>query len=125
MTDQPDYRAIGERIEANQADPLVDGVAVMTLLGCETRIQDGLLECRLPSGGEWRPAPRFDSADDFEIWVLETRDGQLNDMGRNQDGSYYAGYEDDQNGNDYGDSKRMGAAMWAAFVHLVGKVDRE
>lgn len=125
MNEEHDYRAIAERIEDNEIDVSVDGPAIMALLKCETRWRNGVAEYQAPGQSDWKQCPRFDSADDFEVWVLQTRKGCLDDIGRNDDGiTYYASYNDDEYGNDYGQSTRLGSAMWAAFVYLVGKVDR-
>jgi hypothetical protein len=126
MAKTPDYRAIGERIQAGEADPDLDGPAVMALLGCETRHDGDRTEYRLPGGTGWRPCPRLHSADDFEEWVLNVRGGQLDDVGRDEDGrEFYVSYQDPEHGNDYGQSRRLGGAMWAAFVHVAGRVERD
>jgi hypothetical protein len=119
-----DYREIVERLEANERFSFEDGEKIMALLGYEAREHKSWgLACRPFSGGAWQTAPRFNSADDFELWVLRKFGGDLCDAGSNDDGTRYVSYEHKDYGNDYGNAKRLGTAMWAAFVRLIGRVD--
>lgn len=123
---EANYGEIAERIEANNVQPFKDIEPIMALLGYETMPHGRLgMACRPQGEKHWQACPNFRSADDFELWVLNKRGGQLNDIGRNDDGTFYVSYEDDTHGNDYGNASRLGCAMWAAFVRLVGKVGED
>ena len=115
-----------ERVET-MALTRQDDAAIMALLGYDTcpdhrRMRNA---CRPFGDSRWQAGPDFRSADDFQLWVLDKRKGCLDDIGRDDEGGTYVSYSDPEFGNDYGCSPSLGAAMWAAFVALVGRVDRE
>ena len=124
--DDPDYRAISERI-SSLTTTSDDVRAVLGLLGHEWRQTNepesfGIVAIA-PGRKLWSTAPRLDSADDFEKWALAREETRLDDCGYDPvGGTYYFSCYDPKFGNDYGSSTRMGAAMWAAFVRLIGRV---
>lgn len=126
-----EYAGVAERLQAGQLDHRTDPALIMRLLGYEAAPHKRLGHACRPIGEtHWQSLPRFNSADDFELWVLNKRAGKLDDIGRNEahdegTGGYYVSYSDPEHGNDYGEGKRLGTAMWAAFVRLVGKVEDE
>lgn len=102
-----------------------DMPAVMALLDYETKPHARLgMACRAHGDRHWQSLPRFDSADDFEMWVLNKGLGKLCDIGVEDDGRHYVSFEHVKHGNDYGYSRRLGLAMWAAFVAVAGQVER-
>lgn len=123
MTDQPNYGEIADRIEAGNARPFLDAPHIMALLGYETKTDHGRLgvACRPVGETHWQSMPNIYSADDFELWVLNKREGSLDDIRLEGDGRYAISYSDNATGgNEYGFSMKLGRAMWAAFVRTVG-----
>lgn len=124
--DTPDYGAIAKRIEAGEVVLAEDGPHIMTLIGVETQSGDNKdLLCRRGADDQWKACPRFDSADDFEQWVLTGHGGTLCDVGIHEDREHYVSYMSKEHGNDYGYSKSLGSAMWAAMVRVEGEVGEE
>jgi hypothetical protein len=122
-----DYRATLDRLEAGSFIVGVDAPAIMALLGYEAAHHGRLgMACRPIGESHWQSLPNFQSADDFELWVLNKRAGTLDDIGRREEGGgFYVSYSDPEHGNDYGYGRRLGTAMWAAFVRLAGEVFEE
>jgi hypothetical protein len=126
-----DYAPILARLEANDTSHFrEDRAAIMALLGYEVADHARLGQACRPiingeAAGAWQSLPRMDSADSFELWVIgKVKGATIDDIGRENDGRWYCSYSDDSHGNDYGYARRMGTAMWAAFVALNGKVER-
>lgn len=121
------YREIVERIEDNKIDRRKDMPAIMVLLGYECIEHARLgIACRLiGQGGQWQSVPHLD-ANAAELWIDPARTGgHFDDIGLNDDGSWYISFTHPQFGNDYGNSKWLKYAMWAAFVCLAGMVERD
>ena len=123
---QPDYGALAERI-ASITSTADDIRTVLQMLGHEYHQTHepeayGIMAIA-PGQDAWSAGPRLDSADDFEKWVLPREGTYLDDIGFDiAQKLYYVSYSDPKFGNDYGESQKLGAAMWEAFVRLVGEV---
>jgi hypothetical protein len=121
------YAEVATRLEAGALDYRAgDAAAIMALLGFEVAPHARLgFACRPErDGGHWLSMPDFQSADDAELWTRNIG-GFWDDLGRERDGTVYAGYSHPDYGNDYGTGKRLGIAMWAALVRLIAKVPAE
>lgn len=120
-----DYAGVAERLESASLDPSVDYPAIMALLGYNAGAHARLgWACRRYGASAWQSMPDFSSADSADLWVGRGA-GYWNDVGRNADGSFFAGFQHPDFGNDYADGKTLGAAMWAAWLRLVAKVPSE
>lgn len=114
-----DYAAVADRIESltTTSD---DVEAVMALLAQDdAAATGGIEECAAKHG-----PPSLDSMQCFERFVLDryAHDvASLHDAGRSENG-HYVGFEHRDFGNDYGNAPTLGAAMWSAYVRLVGEV---
>lgn len=121
------YTEVAERLEANQLVPESDYPAIMALLGREVQVHGRMgWACRKVGASHWVSMPRFDSADDAELW-LRGEVGWWNDLskGGTEALPIVAGYEHPEFGNDYGYGKRLGTAMWAAWLRVVAQVPAE
>lgn len=120
----PNLGEIASRIESQTENRFEDGKHIMALLGYETTRHGRIgLACRRPGDSHWQSAPSFRSADDFILWVVEKLGGELDDIGMNETrNEHYVSYKDALHGNDYGYSRYLGSAMWAAFIRVVGQV---
>lgn len=116
-----DYiRGVANRVEQRTLDYEADTAKIMALLGYETMAHGRLgMACRKIGDNYWQSVPRFNSADDFELWVCREggSDMRLNDISRDASGQWAVSYEE-QLSNDYGFSQSLGAAMWAAFIRV-------
>lgn len=115
-----DYAAVADRIE-NLTTTAEDGEAIMALLVRGDPAISNDVDWYASDDG---PAFPLDVSS-FENMVASryAHDvASLNDIGRSESG-HYAGFEHRDFGNDYGNGPTLGAAMWAAFVRVVGQVD--
>jgi hypothetical protein len=103
-----------------------DLVAIMGLLGFEVRPHRRTrYACRpIGEGGHFQSLPHLRSAHDAELWLRPERTGgRFDDMGQDEDGTWYASFLSKTFGNDYGNSGTLGLAMFAAFARSEGQAD--
>lgn len=115
---------IAERWSRGEIDAGHDAIIVLGLIGYEVKKDPRLgWVCRPEvERGYWRKLPNFTSADDAAEWLCGEK-SEVDDVGMNTDGSWYAGFRHEDYGNYYGNAPTMGGAMWTAFVRLIGMVD--
>ena len=117
-----DYAAVADRIESLTAtDDDVEAVVALLVrddASASSRIDEIVAE---------RGPPGLAGVESFEAFVVDRYAHDvagLNDVGRSDNG-HYAGFEHRDFGNEYGEAPVLGAAMWAAYVRLVGEVPSE
>lgn len=114
------------RLEEGKNLEIDEASAIMGLLGYEVANHARLgWACRkISEGGRWQSMPSFRDAKDAEIWLrLENTGGIFNDIGQEDDGGWYASFRGEF-GNDYGESRTLGLAMFAGFIRSQGRADR-
>jgi hypothetical protein len=125
MKTEPNYREIAERIEAGNVWLFLDSPHIMAFLGYETCEHKALgVACRKVGTHRWFRLPKFDSADDALEWLC-VGGVTFDDIGRNEDGTWYISMLHPTYGNDYGNASTLGRAMWAAFIRIAGEVGSE
>jgi len=115
-----DYAAVADRIES-LTTTAEDREAVMALLLRENAAISSAVEWYAPDG-ELAFLLDVGSFENLVASRYAYNIAGLNDVGRSESG-HYAGFEHRDFGNDYGNGPTLGAAMWAAFVRVVGQVD--
>lgn len=100
------YRAMLNRIESGEPVSVFDVAALSELAG----------NAMIAPGG-------FSA--DAAAEMLCDGGGEFGDCGKSEGGGWYAEYKHPDFGNDYGYGPTLGRAMWAAFVALTAKIDRE
>lgn len=114
-----DDRDQAERAEHDMiAGRIEDGVATPADLARVMAMLDGT--------GRRRDAspPRLDSADDFEAWVVRPGYDGLNELHVDETGeNHVVGFYHEDRGQGRGRARRIGAAMWAAYVRATGCPD--
>jgi len=114
-----DYAAVADRIESLTTTG-TDVEAVLALLVRDEAAATGVAEESVAKHG----LPSLNSMNCFETFVLEryAHDvASLHDAGRSETG-HYVGFAHRDFGNDYGNAPTLGAAMWSAYVRLIGQV---
>lgn len=119
------FREIVERIEDGSYTSSADMPAIMVLLGYECIEHQRLgIACRKFGESHWQSVPQLDANGAALYLDPSLTGGHFHDIGLNDDGTWYVGFNHPQRGNDYANSKRMSLAMWGSFVCLMGMVER-